>query len=188
MKETNRSYLRKGKKVAKEDQGRCCRSLKFAKELLRHTFFKTDFEREKKSLEEKVITKSWVCHCCQTIVRLALTVTGTPYVTKVYESGDYPENMNVDFVQDSKDIVQALFICVTLLGAILDIVTWRKRQFGLLIYPLEVIGLMLMAAMPFDFGFFRSTMLMMTACYFYQMYAVNTKTHAAVGIISYLAI
>ena len=92
------------------------------------------------------------------------------------------------FVQDSKDTVQTLFVCATLLGLVLDIVVWRRRQFGLLIYPLEIIALMLMGLMPFDFGFFGEAMPMMTVSFIYLIYAVpTTKTHAVLGMLSYLA-
>ena len=176
------------KEAAKQEQGRCCRSVKFAKELLRHTFFKTDFDSEKKSLEEKLITKSWVCHCILSALRLVFTISTTPYYKTVYKPENLHEEIDVDFVQDSKDTVQTLRVCASLLGLVLDIVVWRRRQYGLLIYPLEIIALMLMGLMPFDFGFFGDIMPMMIFSFAYLLFAVpTTKTHAVLGTLSYLA-
>ena len=157
MEETNsrpQQSLRIRKRVAKKEQGRCCRSLKFTKELLRDTFFKTDFDGEKKSLEEKLLTKSWVCHCLQAATRLVLTASGTPYHKTAYEAEKFPEKINEDFVQDSKDTVQTLIVCFSLLGLILDIVVWRRSKFGSLIYPLEVLMLIAIELMPVDYGNF----------------------------------
>lgn len=41
------------------------------------------------------------------------------------------------------------------LGVILDIVVWRKRQAGLLIFYFELCMFGLLSAMPFNFGYFQ---------------------------------
>ena len=74
------------RKSQKERRGRFCRSFIFTKELLRHTFFKTDFESEKKSLEEKLITKAWLCHCLLTTTRVIGAATKSSYWQKAYSA------------------------------------------------------------------------------------------------------
>ena len=177
--------LRIRKRAAKKDQGRCCLSLKFTKELLRDTFFKTDFEGEKKSLEEKLLAKSWVCHCFHTMSRLALTASGTPYHKTAYEAEKFPEKTNEDFVQDSKATVQTLIVCFSLLGLILDIVVWRRSKFGSLIYPLEVLMLNTIGLAPVDYGNFGELVPLMTAWFSYIFYAAPTKINTVVCILSY---
>ena len=67
------------RKDVKEKRGRFCRSFQFAKELLRHAFLKTDFESEKKSLEEKLITKAWIIHLIVTATRVIGAISETSY-------------------------------------------------------------------------------------------------------------
>ena len=84
--------------------GRFIQSVKFAAGLLKQAFIQTDFEIEKQSLEEKLITKSWVCHCCLTLARIVAIAFGNAYWQEVYKSDDddYPEDTDKEFVRDTK--------------------------------------------------------------------------------------
>ena len=115
-----------------------------------------------------------------------MAVSETPYHKTVYEAETFPENINEDFVQDSKETVQTLIICLSLVGLVLDIVVWRKSQFGLLIYPLEVIMLLSIGLMPLEFGFLGDIVGMMAASFIYLVYAVPTKINTVIGILSFL--
>ena len=125
-------------------------------------------------------------HCFHTTIRLVLTASETPYHKTAYEADKFPEKINEDFVQDSKGTVQTLIVCFSLLGLVLDIVVWRRSKFGSLIYPLEVLMLISIGLMPLEFGIFGEIVPMMTASFVYLVYAVPTKTHALIGILSYL--
>ena len=130
-------------KNEKEQRGRFCRGPVFAKELLRHTFFKTDFESEKRSLEEKLITKAWLVHCFMNVTRIVGFATNTSYWQKAYDVDKFPEGVDEAFVDRTQSTVQAIYLCVIVLGPILDIVVWRKRQLGELLFYFELVPLSL---------------------------------------------
>ena len=44
---------------------------------------------------------------------------------------------------------------VIVLGPILDIVVWRRRQLGFLIYYFELLPTFLFAMLPIDYGMFK---------------------------------
>ena len=99
MENQKTSNLRVRKDV-KEKRGRFCRSFQFAKELLRQAFFKTDFEREKKSLEEKLITKAWIIHLTVTATRVIGAASNDAYWQKAYRE-KLPEKADEDFVRST---------------------------------------------------------------------------------------
>ena len=174
-------------KRSKDKKGRFCRGLVFAKELLRHTFFKTDFESEKRSLEEKLLTKGWIWHCFMSLTRIISFATGTAYWQKAYEVDKFPEGVDEAFVDKTQSTVQAIYLCVIVLGPILDIVVWRKRQLGVLLFYFELVPMCLLAATPLNYGEFKELLSCLYCQYTYMVMAVNTKGHVCSCILVYTA-
>ena len=81
--------------------------------------------------------------------------------------------------------MKAIWVIVVAIGPILDIVVWRRRQLGWLIYYFELLPACLYAAMPQDFGNFRQTLSFMYVLYFYMVMGANTRGHACSCILSY---
>ena len=173
------------RKVSKEKRGRFCSTLVFAKELLGHTFFKTDFESEKKSMEEKLITKAWLLHWFITLTRIAGAVTETSYWQRAYRVDKFPEKVDVEFVKNSQSVVQALYICIIVLGPVLDIVVWRRRQLGLLIFYFEVFCIGLHGFIPENYGDFQELFVGYLFLYLFFAFGANTKGHFCVCILTY---
>ena len=64
-------------------------------------------------------------------------------------------------MNSTQSTVEALFIFATVLGPILDIVVWRRRQLGFLIYYFELFPYFLFAMLPNDFGMFEEGLTIM---------------------------
>ena len=81
--------------------------------------------------------------------------------------------------------MKAIWVIVVAIGPILDIVVWRRRQLGLLIYYFELLPALLYAAMPQDYGSFTVTLSFVYFLYFFMVMGANTRGHACSCILTY---
>ena len=105
-------------------------------------------------------SKSWVVSCFISLTRLLLIMIGdTPWGT-VYDSLDTRKDVHVDRVRSVQSANSVALISLTILGAILNIIVYKKREVaGILIYY-EALYVMLVCLVPYDYGDTRDAYLL----------------------------
>lgn len=98
-----------------------------------------DLEKEQKSMEAGLWTKSWVMHCILMFSRVLYPFLGRGNFQKGYE--DINAKVNIEFAERLRLPVTIISISLVVVGVLLAIATWRKRSLARLLIYYELLNL-----------------------------------------------
>ena len=101
--------------------------------------------------------RAWICHLVISINRVVYAILGLAQWQKIYktldesdENDEIQDNFDLKFVHTTKKTVQTLMIVGIVMGVLLDILVWGKRNCASWILYFECIYMIMTSFAPVD--------------------------------------
>lgn len=78
-----------------------------------------------------------------------------------------------------------MFVLIAI-GFLIDYLTWKYRHVGKLIFPYEMVQLILQTLVPFDYGNFENLLLLFLTVFMFLLYSTNPKRDIPCSIVALL--
>ena len=103
------------------------------------------------------------------------------------------DELNRDFVAKSEQVVKTVLIALIPVGAIIDVVAWRRRELAELIYYYDLLVILIHGFIPFEYGDFMNFTLftvmfqafISTASYLSRNAICSAFVHAVVLLVAH---
>ena len=92
--------------------------------------------------------RAWILHCLLTLSRIIYPIFGIASWQKAYHAIDTIENLNMDLVEKSKDMLKNIILVCIVFGVILDTLVWMSRKYATWILYYEIIIMIPLSLLP----------------------------------------
>ena len=92
--------------------------------------------------------RAWILHSLLTLTRIVYPILGVATWQKAYNDVDRIKDLNMDFVEKSREILKNIILVGIVFGLLLDLFVWVSRKYATWILYYEIIFLIPLSMLP----------------------------------------
>jgi hypothetical protein len=143
-----------------------------------------EFCEEIEKLKRSFRNKALILHVVTTMSRVLYPLLGISFWQKAFKNRESHQDVNWDFIDEWETYIKATLVGFIILGVLLDIVCWRRRELSSLILYYELVQYIVYGFVPLNHGDAKTFVVLMVTVYTYVAYGVGLGPHLLCTVLT----